>query len=272
MAAPPDQITPLRSPVENPAVMCRGARHFQVCPHVLVVDDDPGFSGPHRSDRIDPKLRVVGSGSDASERAAMVRLLRAERLPLRRAPSRAVAARSSRRGAPLCARDTGGGPLRLRRRGYDHGHDPRRGDELHRPRAQLATTCWMIPPGDSRPGLDAGLRGHRLGRAELRGQGEEAQGKVILLRNVLDHKPHECRLPAGGRYRDSRVDLLRGRSAGSTARRSGRRTCGCGCGRQRSGPRSLRLQAIRLALGHLPHLPGGCPLHLNGVAGGGEVS
>jgi EAL domain-containing protein (putative c-di-GMP-specific phosphodiesterase class I) len=98
--------------------------------------------------------------------------------------------------------------------------------------------------------------------AELRGQGAEAQGKVILLRNVLDHNLMNIVFQPV-------VDIETRESISFEA------LCRVNCPPQRPPDMwfadaanndlglEFELQAIRLALGHLPHLPAGCPLHLN---------
>jgi len=235
---------------------------FRSAHTVLVVDDDPGFSGALIDlIGIDPKLRVVGSASDASEGAAMVRLLRPNvclcdvRLP---GGGGEIVAAEARRSAPetrvvaLSASDDADTIMGMIRAGaMSYIVKGAAGDDV------LDGIHRAIRGQASMPASAATAVG-----AELRGQGEEAQGKVILLRNVLDHNLMNVVFQPV-------VDIETRESISFEA------LCRVNCPPQRPPDMwfadaadndlglEFELQAIRLALGHLPHLPGGCPLHLN---------
>jgi EAL domain-containing protein (putative c-di-GMP-specific phosphodiesterase class I) len=98
--------------------------------------------------------------------------------------------------------------------------------------------------------------------AELRGQGEEARGKVILLRHVLDHDlmsivfqpvvDIETREPIAFEAL-CRVNLPPRRPPNNWFADAADHDLGL----------EFELHAIRLALAHLSHLPDECPLHVN---------
>jgi EAL domain-containing protein (putative c-di-GMP-specific phosphodiesterase class I)/DNA-binding NarL/FixJ family response regulator len=229
---------------------------------VLVVDDDASFRGALvELIGIDPRLRVVGSASDASEGAQMVRSLRPTiclcdvRLP---GGGGEIVAAEARRSAPetrvvaLSACDDTNTIMGMIRAGaISYIVKGAAGDEV------LDSIHRAIRGQSSMPARAATAVG-----AGLRGQEEDAQGRVILLREVLDHDLMNVVFQPV-------VDIETGEPIAFEA------LCRVNSPPQR--PPDLwfadatendlglefELQAIRLALGHLSHLPGGCPLHLN---------
>jgi EAL domain-containing protein (putative c-di-GMP-specific phosphodiesterase class I)/DNA-binding NarL/FixJ family response regulator len=229
---------------------------------VVVVDDDPGFRGALvELISIDPKLEVVGLAADASEGAEMVRSLRPTvclcdvRLP---GGGGEIVAAEARRSAPetrvvaLSACDDAGTIMGMIRAGaMSYIVKGSAGDEV------LDGIHRAIRGQASMPASAATAVG-----AELRGQGEEARGKVILLRHVLDHDLMSIVFQPV-------VDIETREPIAFEA------LCRVNCPPQR--PPNLwfadaadndlglefELQAIRLALAHLPHLPRECPLHVN---------
>ena len=235
---------------------------FRSAHTVLVVDDDPGFSGALIDlIGIDPKLRVVGSASDASEGAAMVRLLRPNvclcdvRLP---GGGGEIVAAEARRSAPetrvvaLSASDDADTIMGMIRAGaMSYIVKGTAGDEV------LDGIHRAIRGQASMPASAATAVG-----AELRGQGEEARGKVILLRHVLDHDlmsivfqpvvDIETREPIAFEAL-CRVNLPPRRPPNNWFADAADNDLGL----------EFELHAIRLALAHLSHLPDECPLHVN---------
>ena len=235
---------------------------FRSAHTVLVVDDDPGFSGALIDlIGIDPKLRVVGSASDASQGAEMVRSLRPTvclcdvRLP---GGGGEIVAAEARRSAPetrvvaLSACDDAGTIMGMIRAGaMSYIVKGTAGDEV------LDGIHRAIRGQASMPASAATAVG-----AELRGQGEEARGKVILLRHVLDHDlmsivfqpvvDIETREPIAFEAL-CRVNLPPRRPPNNWFADAADNDLGL----------EFELHAIRLALAHLSHLPDECPLHVN---------
>ena len=229
---------------------------------VLVVEDDATFRGALvELIGIDPRLEVVGSASDASEGAEMVRSLRPTiclcdvRLP---GGGGEIVAAEARRSAPetrvvaLSACDDAGTIMGMIRAGaMSYIVKGAAGDEV------LDSIHRAIRGQASMPASAATAVG-----AELRGQGEKAQGKVILLRNVLDHDlmnivfqpvvDIETREPIAFEAL-CRVNSPPQRPPDMWFADAADHDLGL----------EFELQAIRLALGHLSHLPGRCPLHVN---------
>ncbi len=235
---------------------------FRSAHTVLVVDDDPGFSGALIDlIGIDPKLEVVGSAADASEGAEMVRSLRPTvclcdvRLP---GGGGEIVAAEARRSAPetrvvaLSACDDAGTIMGMIRAGaMSYIVKGTAGDEV------LDGIHRAIRGQASMPASAATAVG-----AELRGQGEEARGKVILLRHVLDHDlmsivfqpvvDIETREPIAFEAL-CRVNLPPRRPPNNWFADAADNDLGL----------EFELHAIRLALAHLSHLPDECPLHVN---------
>jgi EAL domain-containing protein (putative c-di-GMP-specific phosphodiesterase class I)/DNA-binding NarL/FixJ family response regulator len=229
---------------------------------VVVVDDDPGFRGALvELIGIDPKLEVVGSAADASEGAEMVRSLRPTvclcdvRLP---GGGGEIVAAEARRSAPetrvvaLSACDDAGTIMGMIRAGaMSYIVKGTAGDEV------LDGIHRAIRGQASMPASAATAVG-----AELRGQGEEARGKVILLRHVLDHDlmsivfqpvvDIETREPIAFEAL-CRVNLPPRRPPNNWFADAADNDLGL----------EFELHAIRLALAHLSHLPDECPLHVN---------
>jgi EAL domain-containing protein (putative c-di-GMP-specific phosphodiesterase class I)/ActR/RegA family two-component response regulator len=229
---------------------------------ILVVDDDPSFRGALvELIGIDPRLKVVGSACDASEGAEMVRSLRPSvclcdvGLP---GGGGEVVAAEARRSAPetrvvaLSACDDTGTIMGMIRAGaISYIVKGAAGDEV------LDGIHRAIRGQASMPARAATAVG-----AELRGQEEDSQGKVILLRNVLDHDlmnvvfqpvvDIETREPIAFEAL-CRVNAPPQRPPDMWFADAADNDLGL----------EFELQAIRLALGHLSHLPGGCPLHIN---------
>ena len=229
---------------------------------VVVVDDDPGFRGALvELIGIDPKLQVVGSAADASEGAEMVRSLRPTvclcdvRLP---GGGGEIVAAEARRSAPetrvvaLSACDDAGTIMGMIRAGaMSYIVKGTAGDEV------LDGIHRAIRGQASMPASAATAVG-----AELRGQGEEARGKVILLRHVLDHDlmsivfqpvvDIETREPIAFEAL-CRVNLPPRRPPNNWFADAADNDLGL----------EFELHAIRLALAHLSHLPDECPLHVN---------
>ena len=229
---------------------------------VLVVEDDATFRGALvELIGIDPRLEVVGSASDANEGAEMVRSLRPTiclcdvRLP---GGGGEFVAAEARRSAPetrvvaLSACDDAGTIMGMIRAGaMSYIVKGAAGDEV------LDSIHRAIRGQASMPACAATAVG-----AELRGQGEKAQGKVILLRNVLDHDlmnivfqpvvDIETREPIAFEAL-CRVNSPPQRPPDMWFADAADHDLGL----------EFELQAIRLALGHLSHLPGRCPLHVN---------
>ena len=229
---------------------------------VLVVDDDPSFrEALVELIGIDPRLEVVGSASDASEGAEMVRSLRPTiclcdvRLP---GGGGEIVAAEARRSAPetrvvaLSACDDAGTIMGMIRAGaMSYIVKGTAGDEV------LDGIHRAIRGQASMPASAATAVG-----AELRGQGEEARGKVILLRHVLDHDlmsivfqpvvDIETREPIAFEAL-CRVNLPPRRPPNNWFADAADNDLGL----------EFELHAIRLALAHLSHLPDECPLHVN---------
>ncbi len=229
---------------------------------MVVVDDDPGFRGALvELIGIDPKLEVVGSAADASEGAEMVRSLRPTvclcdvRLP---GGGGEIVAAEARRSAPetrvvaLSACDDAGTIMGMIRAGaMSYIVKGTAGDEV------LDGIHRAIRGQASMPASAATAVG-----AELRGQGEEARGKVILLRHVLDHDlmsivfqpvvDIETREPIAFEAL-CRVNLPPRRPPNNWFADAADNDLGL----------EFELHAIRLALAHLSHLPDECPLHVN---------
>jgi EAL domain-containing protein (putative c-di-GMP-specific phosphodiesterase class I) len=229
---------------------------------VLVVDDDPSFLGALvELIGIDPRLEVVGSASDASEGAAMVRSLRPSiclcdvRLP---GGGGEIVAAEARRFAPetrvvaLSACDDAGTIMGMIRAGaMSYIVKGAAGDEV------LAGIHQAIRGQASMPACAATAVG-----AGLRGQEEEVQDRVIRLRQVLDHglmnivfQPVvdiETREPIAFEAL-CRVNSPPQRPPDMWFADAAENHLGL----------EFELEAIRMALGHLSHLPGRCPLHVN---------
>lgn len=229
---------------------------------VLVVDDDPGFRGALLElIGFDPRLEVVGSAADAFEGAAMVRSLRPTvclcdvRIPGGGGEIVAAEARCSapetRVVALSACNDTPTIMGMIRAGAMSYIVKGARGDEV------LDGIHRAIRGQSSMPECAATAVG-----AELRGQEEDAQGKVILLRNVLDHGLMKMVFQPV-------VDIATGEPIAFEAL--------CRVDSPPHRPPDLwfadatenglglefELQAIRLALAHLSHLPDHCPLHVN---------
>ncbi len=229
---------------------------------VLVVDDDPGFRGALvELIGIDPKLEVVGSACDACEGAEMVRALRPSiclcdvRLP---GGGGEMVAAEARRSAPetrvvaLSACDDTGTIMGMIRAGaMSYIVKGAGGDEV------LDGIHRAIRGQASMPAFAATAVG-----AELRGQEEEERGRVVLLRNVLDHDlmnvvfqpvvDMETREPIAFEAL-CRVNSPPQRPPDMWFADAADHHLGL----------EFELQAIRVALRHLAHLPGNCPLHVN---------
>jgi EAL domain-containing protein (putative c-di-GMP-specific phosphodiesterase class I)/DNA-binding NarL/FixJ family response regulator len=229
---------------------------------VLVVDDDAGFrSALGDLIDVDPRLEVVGFAADASEGAAMVRVLRPAvclcdvRLP---GGGGEVVAAEARRSAPetrvvaLSACDDATTIMAMIRAGaISYIVKGAAGDEV------LDGVHRAIRGQASIPATAATAVG-----AELRGQAEQAVGKLISLRNVLDNNLMRVVF-------QSLVDMRTRKPVAFEA------LCRITAPPQQPPDMwfadaaahnlglELELQAIRLALEHLDHLPGRCLLHLN---------
>jgi EAL domain-containing protein (putative c-di-GMP-specific phosphodiesterase class I)/FixJ family two-component response regulator len=229
---------------------------------VLVVDDDPSFRGALvELIGIDPTLEVIGSAADAYEGAEMVRSLRPTvclcdvRLP---GGGGEIVAAEARRSAPetrvvaLSACDDTSTIMGMIRAGaMSYIVKGSAGDEV------LDGIHRAIRGQASMPAFAATAVG-----AELRGQEQDAQGKVILLRNVLDHDlmkvvfqpvvDMETREPIAFEAL-CRVSSPPQRPPDMWFADATENDLGL----------EFELQAIRLALDHLSHLPGRCALHVN---------
>jgi EAL domain-containing protein (putative c-di-GMP-specific phosphodiesterase class I)/DNA-binding NarL/FixJ family response regulator len=234
----------------------------RACHTVLVVEDDPGFrSALVELIGVDPKLRVVGFADDATEGAAMVRSLQPAvclcdvRLPGGGGEIVAAEARQSAPETRVVALSACDDPITImgmiRAGAMSYIIKGSSGDEI------LDGVHRAVRGQASLPAIAATAFG-----AELRGRDEQSRGKLISLRHVLDDGLMKMVFQPVVDMRTCvpiafealcRINSPPQRPPDMWFADAAEHDLGL----------EFELEAIRLALGHLGHLPDGCSLHVN---------